>query len=155
MSLQTVYSENIPVGYVGQPAGPDFEADSRIVETAAGIGFGLACGRGTGERGAVLGGAQFAGISMRDITQDGGLAGTVDEYPQYGNIALMTKGLIWVAAGAVVEAGDLVHYNETTGALSNAGGTLIANATWESSAAEGDLAKVRLSGTLAGIAAGT
>lgn len=151
--LQTTYAESMQPAFVGMIAIPDFEADSRIVEGEDGIGFGLVVSRGSGERGVVLGGSNFAGISVRDITQS--QPDSVDSYPEFANIGVMTKGIIWVEAGADVFAGDLVHYNTTTGVLSNAGGTLILDATWESSAAEGELAKVRLSGTLTGNAAGT
>jgi hypothetical protein len=150
--LQSSYSERMQPAAVGAPAEPDWEAHSRIVETAAGIGFGLAVGRGTSERGVVLGGAVFAGISLRDITQP---PDNVDEYSQNDNIGVMVRGTIWVLAAADVFASDLVHYNETTGALSNAGGTLIAGATWESDAASGALGKVRLGGALPSSAAGT
>lgn len=152
--VQNEYSENIGVAVVGAPAAPDWDADSRIVETAAGIGFGLAVGRGSGERGVVIGGAQFAGISMRDITQPATDADP-DEYQQYNNIGVMTRGLIWVEPDVDVLAGELVHYDSTTGVLSNTGGTLIEGATFESNASANGLAKVRLSGHLPSAAAAT
>jgi hypothetical protein len=152
MSLQTSYSENMPVALVGQPAIPDYEADSRIVETAAGIGFGLAVSRGTGERGVVLGGTQFAGISLRDITIEGD---TADEYADKSNIGVMVKGQVWVNAVDAVDAGDDVYFDNATGALSNAGDTKIDGAVWESSALAGGLAKVRLGGVLPSAAPST
>lgn len=150
--LQTSYSENIGVGQAGAPAAPDWDADSRIVETEAGIGFGLAVSRGAGDRGVVIGGAQFVGISLHDVTQP---PDNVDEYSEGENIGVMTRGLIYVVAALPVEAGQVVRYNETTGALSDSDGTLIAGATWESSAAQGGIAKLRLTGELPGAAATT
>jgi hypothetical protein len=60
-----------------------------------------------------------------------------------------------VKVGAAVEAGQLVHYDATTGEISNAGGTLIEGAVFESAAAEDGLAKVRLNGVLPAEAPGT
>ncbi len=154
--VQTVFVESMEPGFVGGIAVPDYEADSRIVEEEDGIAFGLAVGRGDGERGVVLGaGASFCGLSVRDVLQSGDADVDPDAYPQYANIAVMTKGIMWVSPAAEVFAGDIVHFNTSTGRLSNAGGTLIVDATWESHAEANGLAKVRLSGTLTGNAAGS
>lgn len=152
--VQTSYGERMPVGQAGGPAEGAYEADTCSVETAAGIGFGLACGRGSAADGAVLGGAQFRGISIRDVNVPASDSAP-DKFPQYANIPLMTKGVIWVNAAVAVEAGQLVHYDTTTGALSNTGGTEIAGATWESDAGIGALAKLRLDGSLPSAAVGT
>jgi hypothetical protein len=82
--LQSTYGEDIGVGVEGALASMNnWDADTRIVETAAGIGFGKAVSRGSGERGVVLGGSQFAGISIRDIAQPASSSADPDEYQQY------------------------------------------------------------------------
>lgn len=148
-TVQSAYTENIPAGLPGmlafnQPA----MVDTRICETAAGIGFGLAVGQGTDDKGAVLGGAlaDFVGITVRDVTLP---VGQTDKYAQYNNMAVLSEGDIWVTVGADVDAGDVVHYDATTGVLTNTGGSgPIVGARYMTSAASGGLARVRLSGAL-------
>lgn len=105
---------------------------TRVVETAAGIGFGLAVSAGTlSDKGAILGGAAFIGISVRDITQVPGVpydpladvGPAADIYPQYANISVMTRGHIWVVAhgggDAGVKAHDPLFFDATTGIFTN------------------------------------
>lgn len=98
---------------------------SKNVETAAGIGFGLAVSQGTADNGCVLGGSAFIGVTVRDATL--GLApvnplsdtpNTVDKYGQYTSAAVLSRGDIWVVAGMNVAAGNAASYNTTTGAFS-------------------------------------
>lgn len=153
MAVQTTYSARMPAAVAGMIADmQNWDADTRICETAAGIGFGLAVGRGSADNGAVLGAAaatDFLGISVRDVTlvnNDG------DEYARYSNMAVLTKGTIWVTVGGdVVDGGD-VTFNSTTGVLSSAGtsGTqfAITGARWLDTVSSGGLARLRLSGEL-------
>lgn len=143
--VQTTYAENITKGAAGMPASMSgWDNDTRIVETDAGIGFGLAVSQGAeSDRGAVLGGADFVGISVRDNTL---AANNEDTYLDGQNMAVMVRGDIWVVAEDAVAVGDAVEYNATTGALGSDGGTAIANARWMTSAGAGGLAIVRLGG---------
>lgn len=151
MAVQSAYSDNISAAKPGQVATmATYDADSRICETAAGIGFGLACGRGSADRGAVLGAsaaADFVGISVADITLVGD---TTDEYSQYDEMAVMVRGDIWVTVGGDVADGGDVTFNATTGVLSSAGTSgsqfAISGARWLTTATSGNLAKLRLSG---------
>jgi len=102
--------------------------DTRIVETSAGIGFGLAVGQGTKDDGCVLGGSNFVGITVRDVTLDRlpidplSIAvnpAPVDTYQQYQNAGVLSTGRIWVVPGANVTAGDGLFYSTTTGVLTN------------------------------------
>jgi len=151
-TVQSTYSENIDAALPGMAADADFSADTRICETAAGIGFGLAVGQGTSDNEAKLApaaAADFVGITMRDRTL---VNDSDDLYAQYENMAVMTEGDIWVTTGGVVSAGDNVTFVKSTGVLSSAAtsGTQfeITGARWMTSAANGGLAKVRLSGEL-------
>lgn len=118
---------------------------SRLVETAAGIGFGKVAVRGTADnqcRVAAVG-LGFLGITIADPTQVGG---TVDTYPQYAVAAIMTKGAVWVQASVAVADGDPVYFVPATGVLTNAssGNTLIPNAVWDTTTTGAGLAVLRM-----------
>jgi hypothetical protein len=129
----------MPAGLVGMASdGLNHADDTKVVETAAGIGFGLAVGQGTKEDGCIVGGpvAGFIGLTMRDITLVRSpidpLSNTlapIDVYPQYANAAIRQRGHMWVLATSTVNPGDPLYYNTTTGALGgqtgqSAGGTV-------------------------------
>lgn len=145
--VQSTYSENIPKGYPGQIADlTDYEVDTRICETAAGIGFGLACAQGSADKGATLGGAigVFVGCSVRDPALK---AGNSDKYAENDLMGVLRRGDVYVTAGAEVSPGDDVHYNSTTGAFSNTGGSgPIKGARWMTSTASGEVGVVRFTG---------
>jgi hypothetical protein len=128
----------------------NWAADTRIVETSAGIGFGLAVSQGTADNGCILGGTAFVGITRADPTlaQAAGLT-TVDKYARYDNAGILTMGDLWVVVEFNVSAGDAVYYNATTGQLGLSGGTIIEDARWMTTASAGSLAVVRL-GNIAG-----
>lgn len=149
MALQTTYSTTMRPGLPGMVQNMiPYDADTRICETAAGIGFGLAVSQGAADDGAVLGGASaavFVGVSMRDITLEGAQG---DSYALGQNMGVMTKGDIWVTVSGAVTAGGDVTFNGTTGALGSAavgaGQFAIAGARWMTGAADGGLAVLRL-----------
>lgn len=142
-AVQTTYNSRLSNGLAGQIANTEQDTNviSRVVEGASGIGFGIPVIRGTDpENQAKIGAAGvFLGISVRDP------GGVEDKYAQYDNIAVLTRGVIWVVAGEAVTAGDAV-YRTSAGVLNKtaAGNTLIANAEWDSTAANGALARLRL-----------
>ena len=151
--VQNSYSETMRPAVAGMVANlTNADADTRIVETAAGIGFGLAVGQGAGVRGAVLGAAAaagFVGISIRDVVLD---PRDGDTYRQGASSAVLTEGDIWVATGGAVAAGDNVVFEAATGILSSlpadATHFAIAGARWMTGATNGGLAVVRLGGAL-------
>ena len=143
MPIQTTYSERIDKARAGLVSGSKSVKQTGLCETAAGIGFGLAVSQGAGDQGVILGGtlAGFRGISVRDVTLGAG----VDVYPQTSNVGVLTDGQIWVVPAAAVAAGDPVHFDAATGALSNAGGQgPIKGARWVDSGS--DFARVEVSG---------
>jgi len=125
--VQTDYAPQIRPGVVGLIVDQvESSKQSWLVETAAGIGFGLAVSQGSGDQGCVIGGTKFVGITERSVVL--GLApidplsstqGTVDVYPQRTNASVMSRGHMWVQAGANVTANDTVYYSGTTGQLTN------------------------------------
>lgn len=153
MAIQTTYSETIAAAVAGQVGDQtDYNIDTLVSEVAGGIGFGLVVGQGAADRGCVLGGALtvFRGISVRDVTLPDGQDDTYDEGD---NVAVLSEGDIWVTVAAAVDAGDRVHYNATTGAISNTGGNgPIVGARFLTSAALNGLALVRLTAAQTGAA---
>lgn len=153
--VQASYAERMPVAYAGMIANmTNYDSDTRTCETAAGIGFGLAVGQGTDDKGVILGvsaAAEFVGITIRDVTL---VHDTADKYAQYDNVNVLTEGDIWVTTGGVVNAGDNVTVAAATGVLSTAATSGsqfdVAGARWMTSAGNGELAVVRLSGHLPG-----
>lgn len=143
-AVQTNYNSRLSNGQVGQLADlGESNVISRDVETSGGIGFGVAVVQGTSADQCKTGAAGvFLGITVRDPAVD---ATAGEKYVQYANASIMTRGVIWVTAGEAVAFGDAV-YRTAAGVLNKtaSGNTLVAGARWESAAASGALAKVRL-----------
>jgi hypothetical protein len=143
--VQTAYTRYILPAQNGMLASEvNWAADTRIVETAAGIGFGLAVSQGVEDQGCILGGSAFVGITRADPTIARSESIPVDKYPQYDNAGVLVTGDLWVIPSSAVAPTDPVHYNTTTGRLSASGGTAITQARWMTSADADGLAVVRL-----------
>jgi hypothetical protein len=144
MALQTTYNETLSAAVAGAQA-TEIPATvlSRTVETAAGIGFGIAVEQGAQDKGCAL----FDGGTVLGITLlDRGATGE-DKYVQYESARVMTKGDIWVLCTTGCSAGDPVYVRPSNNTFQNSSansGVQIANARWETSAGAGALAVVRL-----------
>ena len=111
--LQSNFTDTIAKGYAGMVAnGETSNRISRTIEDAAGVGFGVPVYRGTGDHGctATVGTlATFLGFTIADhglATVAGGVAADVN--PQYGSVAILTQGVMWVNATAAVADGAAV-----------------------------------------------
>ena len=134
--VQTTYTRYQPVAQNGMLASEiNWSADTRIVETAAGIPFGRAVSQGTNDDGCVIGGSAFVGVTRADPTlpQAAGLT-TVDTYLQYDNVGVLVTGDIWVYAYAAVTPATAVVFEAATGKFGIAG-TTPADARWMTTAA--------------------
>lgn len=123
--IQTAYSESIPVGFAGMVAnGETSNRISRTCEDADGIPFGVPVYRGVGDHGCTLTPAAgaFLGISIAHSALGFTAGQTVDEYAQYETVAIMTQGVIWVAAGEAVTDGAQA-YGTAAGAIVDTVGT--------------------------------
>lgn len=137
MAIQTQYKETLDAGRAG--ALVNTEPKTLISRNAeAVIGFGLPVEQGAADSGVVLSaGGAVLGITVRERSTDD------DQFAVGDSARVMTTGVIWVTAGAAVAAGDPVHAVGTV--FNNTGGVAIANARYDSSAASGELVKVRIS----------
>ena len=139
-TVQSSYSERIDKARAGMIGGSDFNTRTGVVETAAGIGFGLGVSQGAGDQGIILGGSAFVGISVRDVA----VGAEKTKYEQYMNAAFLTRGQIWVTVLTAVVAGAAVKYDTSTGVIDDATGTTIPGARFVTSAGAGELALVEL-----------
>lgn len=146
MTTQTSYLERQAKGFAGQVASMRaYDSITRSCETAAGLAFGIAVGRGSNDHGVVIGGALglFKGATIRDVTLMGSQS---DKYVQYQNVAILTEGEIWVQVTGTPGPGDPVHYSATTGVFAASGGSgPLLGARWMETSDNG-LGKLYLSG---------
>ncbi len=148
MAVQSSYTDNIPAAFHGMIA--DTEPNvliSRTVEPSAGLGFGVPVIQGTEdmEIAPVAASSEtIVGITCRANDTE------ADSYAQYESALVMRKGVMWVTvtdAGGV-SAGDPVWVTVSGSTFANAdagtdGSILINDARWETSAANGALARIR------------
>lgn len=111
--IQDTYNAAPAKGFAGQVNnGETSNRISRTVEDAAGIAFGKAAFRGTGDHGvtATPTAGAFMGVTIADHGVQplpGGVA--ADIYPQYATAGLLTLGAINVVAGEDVTDGAAVY----------------------------------------------
>ncbi len=146
-AVQTVYQEAPSPAYAGMRANQEpHVAISRVVASPS-IPFGVPVCQGPGDDQVVVAtaGAVFRGISMADPVNPATLtAGQTNAYAQGRTAAVMTKGVVWVVAFAAVTAGEPAFFDPATGALSGDNTKSATNGVFDSAAAAGALAKLRL-----------
>lgn len=150
MPAQTSYSIRQGKAYAGLIyAQAPHDIVSRAVETAAGIGFGVAVTRGTDpDKQIVLAAsADFLGIAIRSLEKEGGTAGDI-QWNVKETAGIMRSGYIWAVCPTGCVPGNAVNYADGTGILdSGAAGaseTQLDGATWETTASAGELAVIRI-----------
>ena len=117
---------------------------SRTVEDAAGIAFGLAVAQGVNDKGVravKTGDTAFVGVTVLDRTASD-LQGN-GKFSHYESARILEEGVIWVEVTAAVKAGDAAAVDLATGKFNKAGAAM-AGARFETSAASGGLAQLRL-----------
>jgi hypothetical protein len=158
MSAQTSYDIKQPEAYAGLIyAQSPHDIISRTVETAAGIDFAVAVSRGTDkDKQCALGGNDFIGITVRSLDREGAINTGAIKYSVKETAAIMRGGYIWATCPTGCVPGDLVKYDNATGVLDSGTAatdeTQIVSATWDKTAAAGQLSVIRISGiaTVAG-----
>lgn len=151
MSVQTSYTINQPVAYAGLIyAQAPHDIFSLAVETAAGIDFAVAVTRGSDadEQCVLATSASFLGITIRSLERESSANTGAVKYEQYETAGIMRKGYIWASCPTGCNPGDAVKYTDGTGVLDSGaagvGETQLDGATWETTAAAGELAVIRL-----------
>lgn len=113
---------------------------SRTVEAA--IGFGKPVARGDDAhtvRATEAGDTAINGFTVRSQATD---AESVNEYPLGDTAGVLRKGAIWLTVGEAVVAGDIVKVVVDGGLIGKTNGVTVVGASFETSAAIGELAKV-------------
>lgn len=148
MAIQTTYLDNIRAAVRGAIANMvPATLISRSVEDAAGIGFGVAVTQGTADGGCTAfgsGDTYIMGVTVRERSID---ANDVDEFGQYTDARIMTKGCVWVPVATGCSAGDAAFVRPSNGDFqdSNANSAVaITGGVWDTSAEAGELALLRM-----------
>lgn len=141
-ALQTTYGANQAAFLEGMVANSEPAVIiSRIIEGAAGLGFGKAAVRGTAatQAKASTASTKFLGVSVLDPSQP------ADTYAEGATAAIMQKGVIAVLASVDVAHGDAAYIVPATGVFTNvATSNTAVNGVFDSTATAGSLAKLRL-----------
>jgi len=162
MPAQTSYSSRQAVAYMGLVFA-QFVSDiiSRSIETAAGAGFGIVVSRGTNaDAQAVIGGTTgILGVTIRSLDREGAANTGAISYAEKETAGIMREGYIWVTCPSGCVPGDAVNFVEATGVLdsgapSGTGETGLDDCFWDSTAAAGELAVLRVK-NVENITAGT
>jgi hypothetical protein len=130
--VQRSYTPQMRAGLVGMIADQvPHTINTRLADVAAGAGipFGIAVSQSpTLDKGCIPGGANFIGITVRDVTADrtlidpmsvDGVFTPLDTYGQRVNVGVLSRGHIWVLAGSGAAAGDPLFYNTANGGFAN------------------------------------
>jgi hypothetical protein len=132
--VQSAYTRYILPAQNGMLASSiNWAADTRIVETAAGIGFGLAVSQGVSDNGCIIGGSAFVGVTRADQTLPRSETLTLDQYAQYDNAGIFVSGDIYVNCYASVTPATAVVFEAATGKFGIAG-TSVPDARWQTTA---------------------
>jgi len=148
--VPTTYTDETPIGLPGNIAtGEPNDRSTRVIETGSGaVAFGVAVVAGTADQTAKLPtatGQDFVGVACVDKNIPVGNG--EDQYVAGDNALVLYRGCVYVTVSEAVAYRDPVAFNFTTGAFGttdDATTDLVANGVWESSAASGQVAKLRL-----------
>ena len=152
MSAQTSYEINQAIAYAGLIfAQNPKDIISRDAEGVAGLAFGIVVSRGTDkDRQCIIGGTTgFLGVTVRALDREGVINTGAIKYNETEAVAIMRNGYIWAVCPTGCVPGDAVNFIEATGVLdsgapSGVGETGLDNCFWDSTAAAGELAVLRV-----------
>lgn len=86
---------------------------------------------------------RFLGLSVRDPSLDA--IATIDTYKQYDNVAIMTKGVMWVTCGDTVTEGAQVYWDEADSRYTVQNTDyIIPGAVFEMAGVDGDIVKIAI-----------
>lgn len=91
------------------------------------------------------GGTLFRGITIEDKTLIRREGEAVDTFRKGDSVGLLTAGVIWVTAGGAVRAGAQASFNPATKRFVEGGAFPLPNASYDTSAADGEIVQLRIS----------
>ena len=148
MALQTTYNAMLPVGRPGQVADMRNRTvvSREVLATSANIAFGAPVLRDAADHGCAAVGTAgvggFLGIAIADATVR---PGNLDTFAPFDTVAVMLKGVVWVAVTSAVTPSAPAFYDASGNLTATAtGNTAIASGTFETTAAAGGVAILRL-----------
>ncbi len=143
-AIQSTYNATMPIGRPGAIVDMrNRTVISRELQSAT-LAFAQPVFRGTGDHlcAAIGGSGGFLGMSVMDPTVR---AQNLNQYVQNDTIAILLKGIMWVTTAASCTPGQPAYYDASGNITSvSSGNTAIPAATFETTAAAGGLAHLRL-----------
>ena len=152
MSAQLTYAINQDISYAGGLYSlSNNDIISRSVETVAGAAFGIIVSRGTdADSECLIGGtAGILGVTVRSLDREGTDSAGAIKYLETDTAGILRDGYIWATCPTGCVPGDVVNFVEATGVLdsgapSGTGETGLDDCYWDSTAAAGELAVLRV-----------
>ena len=131
--VQRSYAPQMRPALVGMIADQvEYSIVTKLCDVTTGIGFGLGVVQSpTLDKGVRFGAANFIGISVRDITLSlspldpmapDGFVNPLDSFGYRVNMGVLSRGHIWVMAGADVVAGDPLFFGANGSFANSAAG---------------------------------
>lgn len=136
-NFQGSYEDRLPLGYAGLIATANARDAYTYTLEGDNAAFGLACGQGTADRGAVLGGGDFVGVTIADKSLD------QNTYQSGDSASLLRKGVMWVIASTDVSPADPVTY-DANGQFGAGLASPLPDARFEATVAAGGLVRLAL-----------
>lgn len=147
ITIQSTYLDDYAKGFPGMVAnGETSNRISRTVEDAAGIAFGKAAFRGTGDHGvtATPTASTFMGITIADAGVVQGIGDTVDTYAQHSTASLLNEGCIYVAVGSDVTDGAAAYVTSAGVFTATSSGNTAIPAVFDETVANGGICRLRV-----------
>lgn len=146
MALQTTYTENMAPGSLGRRANmEEWNTITRSLEGTDPLLFAVPVQEGTAEHTcAIFTTGNFIGVSEANVVLG---HDTPDQYQQYDSVAICESGVIWVGVGVGgATKRTQAYFIAATGLWTStaAGAVLVPGAEFDSTAAAGSLAKLRV-----------
>lgn len=145
--VQSTYNSTIAQGYPGMVAnGETSNRLSRTIEDSAGIAFGKAAFRGSGDHGitATPAAGTFMGITIADHGVVLLVGGTADTFAQYANVPLLDRGEIWVTAGSNTTDGAQVYVTAGGAFTATSSSNTAIPAVFDDTVSSGALVRLRV-----------
>lgn len=148
ITVQSTYATDYPKGLPGLVAnGETSNRISRTVEDAAGIAFGKAVFRGTGDHGVTATPAAntFMGVTIADLgVVPAAVTGAVDTYPQYSTAGILFEGCIYVTVGEDVTDGAAAYVTAGGAFVDTSTSNTAIPAVFDETVASGGICRLRI-----------